>query len=83
MKSGSLSVTGATGFVGWNLTDMFLRHEWDVRAVVRPGNEKSVPVRAKVIESAIEPAGLTRAFADAVATLSRARPVPAGIPTPW
>lgn len=63
MKSGSLSVTGATGFVGWNITDMFLRHEWDVRAVVRPGNEKPVPVRAKVVEAALEPAALTRAFA--------------------
>ena len=49
MRSGSLSVTGATGFLGWNITDVFLRHGWDVRAVVRPGNLKSLPVRAKVI----------------------------------
>jgi nucleoside-diphosphate-sugar epimerase len=63
MKNGSLSVTGATGFVGWNLTDMFLRHEWDVRAIVRPGNTKSLPVRAKVIEAALEPGALAKAFA--------------------
>ena len=63
MRSGSLSVTGATGFLGWNITDVFLRHGWDVRAVVRPGNLKSLPVRAKVIEAALEPAALTKAFA--------------------
>ena len=63
MKSGSLSVTGATGFVGWHITDTFLRHGWDVRAVVRPGNTKPVPVRARVVEADLEPGALTRACA--------------------
>lgn len=63
MKSGSLSVTGSTGFVGWNLTDMFLRHGWEVRAIVRPGNTKPLPVRAKVVEASLEAAALTKAFA--------------------
>jgi nucleoside-diphosphate-sugar epimerase len=61
MRSGSLSVTGATGFVGWHLTDTFLRHDWDVRAVVRPGNTKPVMVRARAVEANLEADALARA----------------------
>ena len=63
MRSGSLSVTGATGFVGWHITDTFLRHGWDVRAIVRPGNTKPVPVRARVVEADLDAGSLTRACA--------------------
>ena len=53
-KSGSFKVTGDR--VPWaELTDMFSRGR--AGCGPPPGNEKSVPVRAKVIESALEPAG--------------------------
>jgi nucleoside-diphosphate-sugar epimerase len=43
MKSRSVSVTGATGFVGWRVAEAFREQGWDVRAVVRPGNTKPLP----------------------------------------
>ena len=63
MRSGSLSVTGATGFVGWHIADTFVRHGWDVRAVVRPRNAKPVPARVRAVEADLEPASLARACA--------------------
>jgi nucleoside-diphosphate-sugar epimerase len=51
MRNQSVSITGATGFIGWHLTDTFVRHEWAVRAIVRRGNTKRVPVRASVAEA--------------------------------
>ena len=78
MKSRSLSLTGATGFVGWHVAEAFVQRGWHVRAVVRRGNRRPVPRGVDVVESDLDAASLTRAFdgSDAVvhgAALIRAK----------
>ena len=34
-------VTGAAGFLGWNLVDFLLSHDFFVEAVVRPGSSSN------------------------------------------
>jgi len=53
MKRRSVSVTGATGFLGWALAEGFRDAGWQVRAVVRPGNRKPVPAGVETVESPI------------------------------
>jgi nucleoside-diphosphate-sugar epimerase len=43
MRSRSVSITGATGFLGWHLAEAFRDAGWVVRAIVRPGNTKPLP----------------------------------------
>lgn len=62
MKSRSVSVTGATGFVGWHAAEAFLRDGWDVRAVVRRGNRRPVPAGVQVVEANLAAADLSVAF---------------------
>ena len=64
MKSRSVSITGATGFLGWHLSAAFRDAGWRVRAIVRPGNTKRVPEGVDLVESALAPAALTAALAD-------------------
>src|SRR5437667_5110317 len=62
MKNPSVSVTGATGFLGWHIAGAFLNRGWRVRAVVRPGNAKPLPAGVDVREAAIgDPAALAAA----------------------
>jgi nucleoside-diphosphate-sugar epimerase len=63
MKSRSLSLTGATGFVGWHLAEAFLRDGWDVRAVVRRGNRKAVPPGVTTVEADLTATALAEAAA--------------------
>lgn len=63
MRSRSASVTGATGFVGWQVAEAFARDGWDVRAIVRPGNRKPTPGGVRVVEAELSPEALTRACA--------------------
>lgn len=62
MKRVSISVTGATGFVGWHTVEALLAQGCDVRAVVRPGNRKPVPAGAAVVEADLSADSLARAF---------------------
>jgi dihydroflavonol-4-reductase len=64
MKNRSISVTGATGFVGWHVAESFARDGWDVRAIVRQGNTKPAPQGTSVIESDLSRDRLTRAFGE-------------------
>ena len=43
MRNRSVSITGATGFLGWHLAEAFRDAGWVVRAIVRPGNTKPLP----------------------------------------
>ncbi|MGC4085313.1 MAG: NAD(P)-dependent oxidoreductase [Vicinamibacterales bacterium] len=62
MKSRSLSLTGATGFVGWHVAESFVRDGWEVRAIVRRGNRKPVPAGVTVVESDLTEGALESAF---------------------
>jgi len=63
MRSRSLSLTGATGFVGWHTAEAFVRAGWDVRAVVRRGNRRPLPSGVTVAEADLTPASLAAASA--------------------
>jgi len=78
MKSRSVSVTGATGFVGAHLVEAFRERGWSVRAIVRPGSRKPLPDGVERREAGLEPTALASAIAgcDAVvhsAAMIRAR----------
>lgn len=62
MKSRLVSITGATGFLGYHLAAAFIREGWQVRAVVRQGNTKRLPDGVEVVQSPLAAAWLTRAF---------------------
>jgi nucleoside-diphosphate-sugar epimerase len=80
MKRRSVSVTGATGFLGWHIALELMARGSSVRAIVRPGNQKPLPSGVEIRESAlardavtaaidgcdlvIHAAGLTRARSD-------------------
>src|SRR4051794_23704870 len=63
MRSRSVSITGATGFVGWHVAEAFGRAGWDVRAVVRRGNRKPLPAGVHAIESDLSAESLRAACA--------------------
>ena len=52
----TVSVTGATGFLGWHLAEAFRDAGWRVRAVVRPGSRKPLPGGVGPVEAALAPA---------------------------
>jgi len=64
MKSRSVSITGATGFVGWHLAEAFRLAGWRVRAIVRPGGVKPVPDDVERVEAAFHPATLSAAIGE-------------------
>jgi nucleoside-diphosphate-sugar epimerase len=51
MTRRSVSLTGATGFLGPHLAAAFRAAGWDVRAIVRPGTRRRGPAGADVIEA--------------------------------
>jgi nucleoside-diphosphate-sugar epimerase len=55
MRSRSVSITGATGFIGWHLAEAFRDAGWVVRAIVRPGNTKPLPDGIDSIAAALGP----------------------------
>jgi nucleoside-diphosphate-sugar epimerase len=66
MTNRSVSLTGATGFLGWHIATAFMRAGWHVRAIVRPGNTKPLPDgpgRIDARESALHAAALAPAIA--------------------
>jgi len=64
MKSRSVSITGATGFVGWHLAEAFCLAGWHVRAIVRPGGVKPVPDDVERVEAALHPRTLSAAIGE-------------------
>jgi len=65
MKSRSVSITGATGFLGFHLAEAFHRGGWNVRAIVRPGTQKPLPDGVAVVQAPLARAWLEQAFAGA------------------
>lgn len=61
MRSRSVSLTGATGFVGWHVAEAFVRHGWQVRAIVRRGNRRPLPDMVTPVESDLSEGSLAEA----------------------
>jgi nucleoside-diphosphate-sugar epimerase len=78
MKSRLVSLTGATGFVGWHLAEAFRDAGWQVRAIVRPSSRNPVPSGVTRIDATLAQDPFTRAVAGSdvvvhAAGLTRAR----------
>src|SRR5262245_10335220 len=65
MTSRSVSITGATGFLGYHLAQAFQQNGWKVRASVRPGNVKPLPEGVAAVQAPLARAWLEQAFAGA------------------
>src|SRR5262249_5269504 len=61
--SPSVSITGATGLLGWRMAEAFLQRGWIVRGIVRPGNTKPLPDGVEPRESALHASSLKAAVA--------------------
>jgi nucleoside-diphosphate-sugar epimerase len=61
MRKRSVSITGATGFVGWRLAEAFRDAGWAVRGVSRPGRSRPLPPGIERIEAALDGDALARA----------------------
>lgn len=68
----SVAVTGATGFIGRNLTSTLVEEGAVVRAVVRPESTRNVPGGVSVVRAPLESSALREAFegVDAVVHLA-------------
>ncbi len=65
MRSRSVSLTGATGFVGWHLSEAFRDAGWRVRAVTRPDGSRLLPAGVDRTDASLtDPGALARAFED-------------------
>jgi nucleoside-diphosphate-sugar epimerase len=64
MRNRSISITGATGFIGWHLAEAFRLAGWRVRAIVRPGGVKPVPEDVERVEAALHSATLSAAIGE-------------------
>jgi nucleoside-diphosphate-sugar epimerase len=64
MRNRSVSVTGATGFLGWHVAEAFRLAGWRVRVIVRPGGIKPVPDDVQRIEAAFHSGTLSAAIGD-------------------
>ena len=63
MRGRSVSVTGATGFLGWHIAESLLRANWRVRGIVRPGSAKPLPDGVERVEAALNAEALRPACA--------------------
>jgi nucleoside-diphosphate-sugar epimerase len=62
MKSRSVSLTGATGFLGWHIATEFAARGWHVRAITRPESAKPLPPGVEARPAALEAESLKRAL---------------------
>jgi nucleoside-diphosphate-sugar epimerase len=65
----TVAVTGATGFIGRQVTADLLARGLAVRAIVRPGSTHEAPAGAAAIRAPLETAALREAFAGADAVV--------------
>lgn len=56
-----VSITGATGFLGWHLCEAFRDAGWRTRAIVRAHNRKPLPAGVETVEAGLDTEPLTRA----------------------
>ncbi len=60
MKSRSVSLTGATGFLGWHIATEFAARGWNVRAITRPDSAKPLPAGVEARPAPLEAEALKR-----------------------
>jgi nucleoside-diphosphate-sugar epimerase len=70
MKSRSVSITGATGFLGWHFAEALRNAGWQVRAIVRPGNRKPLPSGVDSVEASLAGSSSAAALAHAIESSS-------------
>jgi nucleoside-diphosphate-sugar epimerase len=63
MNGRSVSITGASGFVGWHLASAFRDAGWRVRGIVRPGRSRVLPDGIDRCEAALVGGEMERACA--------------------
>jgi nucleoside-diphosphate-sugar epimerase len=63
MSGQSVSITGATGFLGWHLSESFRDRGWRVTAIVRPDSRKPTPADVERAQAALDPVQLAEACA--------------------
>ncbi len=56
-----VSITGATGFLGWHLAEALRDEGWRVRGIVRPGSPRPLPEGVERVEAALDADALARA----------------------
>jgi nucleoside-diphosphate-sugar epimerase len=62
MTSRSVSLTGATGFVGWHIGSALSAAGWHVQAIVRPGRAHLLPPGVDWVEAPLQAPHLTPAM---------------------
>jgi nucleoside-diphosphate-sugar epimerase len=62
MTRRSVSVTGATGFLGWQIAADLVARGWNVRAIARPGKARALPAAVELREAPLEAEALKPAF---------------------
>ena len=63
MRKRSVSITGASGFIGWQLAERFRDQGWDVRGLVRRGSANPLPPGIVRVEAPLD-ADALRGFAE-------------------
>jgi nucleoside-diphosphate-sugar epimerase len=61
---GRVAVTGANGFIGQHIVRHFSDAGWEVRAILRPGRQCTVPPGVELVAAPLAAADLMRAAAD-------------------
>lgn len=62
MRSPSVRITGATGFIGWHLCETFRDAGWRVVGVTRSGSTRALPAGVVRADAALDAAALTPVF---------------------
>jgi nucleoside-diphosphate-sugar epimerase len=65
-------VTGATGFIGWNIAERLRDAGWTVKAVVRPSSPRAVPAGVERLAVRFEQEALARALDGAAGVIHSA-----------
>lgn len=63
MKSRSVSITGATGFLGWHVAERFRDAGWQVKGIVRPDSTNPLPPGVERVVARLDVRDLSTACA--------------------
>src|SRR5262249_43932778 len=80
MTNRSVSITGATGFIGWHAAEAFREAGGRAPGIVRPGSPKALPPGVERAESLLEAGSLARVVNGSSVIVHAAGVVRAGRP---